>query len=65
MLKWLIALVLAVVVLGFMQPRAAAWLRLGHLPGDIRLRIRKREYAFPIMSSLLLSLLATLLLRLL
>lgn len=65
MLKWLIAVFAAVLVVGFLQPRLAAWLRLGRLPGDIRLRLRKREYVFPFASALLLSLLATLVLRIL
>ena len=65
MLKWLIALCAAVLVVGVMQPRLAAWLRLGRLPGDIRLRLRGREYVFPFVSALLLSLLATLILRVL
>lgn len=64
MLKWLIAVVLAVLVLGILQPRLAAWLRLGRLPGDMRLRIRGREYAFPFASTLLLSLLLAALVRL-
>jgi len=63
MLKWLIALFAAVVVVGLMQPRFLAWLRLGHLPGDVRLRWRGREFAFPFSSTLLLSLLVTLILR--
>ena len=65
MLKWLIALFAAVVVVGILQPRLAAWLRLGRLRGDVRFRWRGREYAFPFVSALLLSLLATLILRLL
>lgn len=65
MLKWLIALFSAVFVFGLMQPRLAAWLGLGRLPGDMRLRWRRREYVFPFASSLLLSLLLTAILRLL
>lgn len=65
MLKWLIALLAAVFVVGLMQPRLAAWLRLGRLPGDLRLRFRGREYVFPFVSALLLSLVATLILRML
>lgn len=63
MLKWLIALFAAVLVVGVLQPRLAMWLRLGRLPGDIRFRLRGREYVFPFVSALLLSLLATLILR--
>ena len=65
MLKWLIALALVVLLLGVLQPRLAAWLRLGRLPGDLRFRLRGREYAFPFASVILLSLLASLLMRLL
>jgi hypothetical protein len=65
MLKWLIALFLLVMLLGLLQPRLAAWLRLGRLPGDLRFRLRGREYLFPFASVLLLSLLASLLMRLL
>ncbi|OHC70017.1 MAG: hypothetical protein A2045_13285 [Rhodocyclales bacterium GWA2_65_20] len=65
MLKWLIALFAAVLVVGLMQPRLTAWLRRGRLPGDVRLRLRGRDYVFPFVSVLLLSLVATLILRLL
>lgn len=65
MLKWLIVLFAAVFVIGLLQPRLAAWLRLGRLPGDVRLRLRGREYVFPFASTLLLSLLLTAVLRIL
>ena len=65
MLKWLIALFLVVLLLGLLQPRLAAWMRLGRLPGDLRFRLRGREYLFPFASVLLLSLLASVLMRLL
>jgi Protein of unknown function (DUF2905) len=63
MLKWLIALFLVVLLLGVLQPRLAAWLRLGRLPGDLRFRLRGREYSFPFASVILLSLLASVLMR--
>ena len=65
MLKWLIALCVAVFVAGLVQPRLAAWLRLGRLPGDLRIRWRGRNYVFPFVSALLLSLVATLIMRVL
>jgi hypothetical protein len=65
MLKWLIALAVAVFVIGLLQPRLAKWLRLGRLPGDVRVRLRGREYVFPFASTLVWSLLATLIFRLL
>lgn len=64
MLKWLIALFLAVLVLGMLQPRLTRALRLGRLPGDIRFTRGGREYVFPFASALLLSLLLSLLARL-
>ena len=65
MLKWLTSLILVVVLLAVLQPRLAARLRLGNLPGDLRLKLRGREYLFPFASVLLLSLLASVLMRLL
>lgn len=65
MLKWLIALILLVVLLGTLQPRLVAFLRLGRLPGDLRFRLRGREFLFPFTSVILISLLASLLMRLL
>ena len=63
MLKWLIAIFLVVLLLGIAQPRLVASLRLGRLPGDLRFRLRGREYLFPFASVLLLSLLALVLMR--
>jgi hypothetical protein len=65
MLKWALALFLVVLVLGLLQPGLAARLRLGRLPGDVAFRFRGRVYVFPFATTLLLSLLLTLLLRLL
>ena len=65
MLKWLIVLFVAVFVAGLTQPRLAARLKLGRLPGDLRLRWRGRDYAFPFATALLLSLLASAVARLL
>lgn len=65
MLKWLIALLVTVFIAGVFLPRLAAFLRIGRLPGDVSLRFRGRLYNFPIATTLLLSLLATLLFRLL
>ncbi len=62
-MKWAIALFLVVVLLGLQHPWLAHRLRLGRLPGDLRFRLRGREYLFPFTSTLLLSLLATLLFR--
>ena len=65
MLKWASVLIVIVLALGLIAPgRQDRW-RLGRLPGDARVRYRGRVYFFPFASTLLLSLLATLLLRLL
>ncbi|MDP2825903.1 MAG: DUF2905 domain-containing protein [Sulfuritalea sp.] len=55
MLKWLIVMVATVFVVGLLQPRL---LRLGRLPGDLRFRLRGREYSFPFASVIVFSLVA-------
>jgi len=65
MLKWLIVLGAAVFVVGLLQPRLARLLQLGRLPGDLRLRLRGKDYLFPFASAVLLSLVAGLIGRLL
>lgn len=65
MLKWLTALLVTVLIAGVFLPRLAAFLRIGRLPGDVSLRFRGRVYQFPFGTTLVLSLLATLLFRLL
>lgn len=65
MLKWLLTLMVAVLVLGLMLPRAPGARRIGRLPGDIVLRYRGRAYHLPFATTLLLSLLFTLLMRVL
>ena len=57
MLKWLLTLVIALLVMGAMTP----WLRrlgFGRMPGDITIERGGRQYAFPIGSTILFSLLA-------
>ena len=64
MLKWLLVLMVALALIGWLTP----WLRrigLGRLPGDIHFVRNGREYSFPFGSSLLLSALLTLLMHLL
>jgi len=64
MLKWLLTLIAALVVLNLCTP----WLRkygLGRLPGDITLRHRGRDYYLPFTTTVLLSLVLTLLVRVL
>jgi len=60
MLKWLIVLVATVVVIGLLQPRLVRLLGPGRLPGDLRFRLRGREYSFPFASVIVFSLVAAL-----
>jgi UDP-N-acetylmuramyl pentapeptide phosphotransferase/UDP-N-acetylglucosamine-1-phosphate transferase len=58
-LKWLLTLVIALLVIGAMTP----WMRrlgFGRMPGDITIERDGRQYSFPIGSTILLSLLASL-----
>ncbi|MDP1612627.1 MAG: DUF2905 domain-containing protein [Sulfuritalea sp.] len=57
MLKWLIVLVATVFVIGLMQQRLP---QLGRLPGDLRFRLRGRDYSFPFASVIVFSLVAAL-----
>jgi Protein of unknown function (DUF2905) len=62
-MRFVVTLFLALVVLTALQP----WLQklgIGRLPGDLRFRIGKREVLFPFTSTLLLTLLAFLIGRL-
>jgi len=62
MIKWLLVIVLLAVCSGVFD----AWLRTrfkGALPGDLKLRIGGREIRIALGMTLLLSVLATLLLR--
>lgn len=59
MLKWLLTLVIALLVIGVLTP----WLRrfgFGRMPGDITIERDGRQYSFPIGSTILLSLMASL-----
>ena len=63
MLKWILVLVVGVVVITL----AAPWLArhgLGRLPGDVTVRWRGRTLYLPITTTVLLSLLLTLVARL-
>ena len=62
LLKWLLVLVVGVVVITLLTP----WLSrygLGRLPGDITVRWRGRPLYLPITTTVLLSLLLTLVAR--
>jgi len=64
LLKWLLALVIALAVLTAVSP----WLArrgLGRLPGDVTVRYRGRLYYLPFTTTILLSAALSLLMRLL
>jgi hypothetical protein len=64
MIRWFLTTFIAVAILSSSSP----WLKkigIGRMPGDFTLRIGKREYSFPFMSTLVVSLALSLLLRLL
>lgn len=56
MLKWLLTLVVAIFVLGILSPHLARWIRFGQLPGDFNFRFKGKNYQFPLISTLLFSL---------
>lgn len=63
-MKWLLTTFVALLILTAMQP----WLQkfgIGRLPGDLRLRRNGREVVIPFTSTVLLTLLLTLLARIL
>ena len=63
-MKWLIATVIALVLFSGAMP----WLRrfgVGRLPGDFNFRLFGRDWSIPLTSTILLSLLAALVARLL
>jgi hypothetical protein len=64
MIRWLIVMFLALLLFSGLHP----WLEklgLGKLPGDFRFRIFGREWLIPLGSSVVLSLLAMLIMRIL
>ncbi len=62
MLKWLLVMAVTVILLGIFAPQLSR-LGLWRLPGDLRFRHKGREYYLPITSTILISLVLTLLLR--
>lgn len=65
MLKWLLTIALVVILLGLLTPRLRGRESLRRLPGDITVNIRGREHFFPFTSTILLSLVFYVLMRLL
>jgi len=58
-LKWLITIGIALAIVALATP----WLRrcgIGRLPGDLQLRVKGRDYYIPILSTVILSLIAVL-----
>jgi hypothetical protein len=62
MIKWLITIVLALVLFAGLTPLLRR-MGIGRLPGDLRVRLRGKDYSLPIASTVLLSLLAMLVAR--
>jgi len=63
-LKWLVTLAVALVVLTALAPWLARF-GLGRLPGDVRVRLKGRDYFLPFTTTILLSLALTAIARLL
>lgn len=63
-MKWLVATVVALFLFAGLMPFLRRF-GIGRLPGDINFRLRGREVSIPIASTVLLSLLAALVARLL
>ena len=63
MLRWFIVIFLALVLIGWLNPLLQK-IGLGRLPGDLRFRFRGRNWNLPLSSTLLLSLIATLVAKL-
>lgn len=63
MLQWIIVVVVLVFVVGAFRSSLSRMFRLGRLPGDLNFSFRGRQYHFPFTSTVLLSLLAWLILR--
>jgi hypothetical protein len=64
MFKWLLVVVAGTIVLGLFAP-VLKRMGLGRLPGDIVVRIGRRSVYLPITSTVVISLLLTVLLRVL
>ena len=62
MLKWALTFVLCVFIIGIVMPLIA---RRGRLPGDLSVRFRGREFLFPFASTLILSFLFWVVMRVL
>ena len=63
MIRWLIVVLLALLLINWLSPLLGK-LGFGKLPGDFRFRLFGREWFLPVTTTLLLSLLASLVARL-
>ena len=63
MLKWLLTLFIALAVLTAISPLLAR-LGMGRLPGDVKMRVKGRDYYLPFTTTILLSLVLAALARL-
>ena len=54
MLKWLLTLLIGLVILSAVAPWLARY-GLGRLPGDVRVRLKGRDYSLPFTTTILLS----------
>jgi len=64
MIKWLLTTLLALVVFAAAMPWLARRFGIGNIPGDLRFRVRGRDYVVPLTSTLLLTFVAWLITRL-
>lgn len=64
MLKWLLTTVLALILLTAAMPWLTRRFGIGQMPGDLRFTLRGRHYLLPLASTLILSLLAWIISRL-
>ena len=64
MLKWLLTTLLALIVFSAAMPWLARRFGVGNIPGDLRFRLRGRDYFLPLASTLLLTFAAWLIGRL-
>ncbi|MGI4859816.1 MAG: DUF2905 domain-containing protein [Janthinobacterium lividum] len=62
MIRWLVTTFVAVMILSACWPWMSK-LGIGRLPGDLRFRLFGRDYMFPFMSSILITLIGTVLVR--
>ena len=64
MIRWFIVIFLALTLISWLTPLLGK-LGLGKLPGDLRFRLFGRDWSIPLVSTILLSLLASTLSQLL